>query len=140
VEHRLSEAFALTLRRHADGGVPTNPMGLGWILAPLGTRTVAMHDGRTYGFAGSIVLDPAGRRAGIALANAAGSVNDLALHALEPSIAPHDLEAERRQTERSAVAVDPAALAPLVGVYALEPLFKVNIRVREGRVFAQATG
>jgi len=38
------------------------------------------------------------------------------------------------------VTLPPEALPPLVGRYALNPQFALEVRVREGRLFAQGTG
>jgi hypothetical protein len=67
-------------------------------------------------------------------------VQDLAIHFLEPRVPVRDLRAERRQTEQATVAVPPQAMAELAGSYALQPQFKVTVTVRNGRLFAQATG
>lgn len=135
-EHPLQEAFALTRQRHADGPGPTNPIGLAWLHAPLNGHTVYNHDGGTFGFSSSLWLDPARGRAAAVLANAAVEVKDLALHLLEPSILPKDLSA----TRQPAITLAPEALEPLVGRYRLDARFALDIRMREGRLFAQATG
>ena len=74
------------------------------------------------------------------LANCAVPVNDLALHALDPDVPPRDAAADATQTQRPAAAVPADALAVLTGTYALNPQFKVTVRWRDGRLFAQATG
>lgn len=136
----LAPAFALALQRHADGPGPANPMGLAWVLGTLNGRRIATHDGGTFGFSTSLFLDLERRRAAMVLANAAVPVNDLALHALDASVPPRDVAAEKRQTSRQGVALDPSVLQPLAGTYALQPQFKLTLRVRDGRLFAQATG
>lgn len=140
IDTPLAPAFELTLRRHADGSGPANPMGLGWTLGRLNGRRIANHDGGTYGFSSSLFLDLDQQRASLVLANAFVPVTDLALHLLEPSIAPRDVAAEKRKTQREAVSVPASQLAPLAGVYALNPRFKLTVSPREGRLFAQATG
>ncbi|MBL8329492.1 MAG: beta-lactamase family protein [Rubrivivax sp.] len=140
VDNPLAPAFALTLQRHADAGQPANAMGLGWILGTLNGRRIANHDGGTYGFSSSLFLDPGGRRASVVLANAFVSVTDLALHLLDPAVPPRDVVAEQAQTQRPAAEVAASALAVLAGVYALNPQFKLSVRTREARLFAQATG
>jgi serine-type D-Ala-D-Ala carboxypeptidase/endopeptidase len=128
------------LKERAAGPSPANPIGLAWILAPLNGRRVALHDGGTFGFASTVILDPERRRAAVLLSNAAGSVNDLAIHAVDPSVPPRDVAAEKRQTAREPVVVDAAALAPLAGVYALNPNFKLFLRVQDGKLLVRATG
>jgi serine-type D-Ala-D-Ala carboxypeptidase/endopeptidase len=136
IDHPLREAFALTQREHAAGPSAINPIGLAWLRAPLNGRTVLNHDGGTFGFSASLWLDPANRRAAAVLANAMVEVNDLALHLIEPAVPPKDL----RATQQPAIPVDPQDLAPLAGTYALRPEMAITVRVREGRLFAQATG
>lgn len=136
IDHPLGEAFALAQREHAPGPSATNPIGLAWLRAPLNGRTVLNHDGGTFGFSSSLWLDPANRRASAVLANAMVEVNDLALHLLEPAVPPKDL----RATRQPAIALDATALAPLAGTYALRPDFAITVRVRDGGLFAQASG
>jgi len=140
IETPLAPAFELTLRRHAEGGSESNPMGLGWILGRLNGRRLANHDGGTTGFSSSLFLDLDQRRAGLVMANAFVAVTDLALHLLEPSVPPRQVAAERRQMQREAIRLPASELAPLGGVYALNPRFKLTIRPRDGQLFAQATG
>ena len=132
----LAEAFTLAQARHAEGPSAANPQALAWLRAPLAGRTVLLHDGGTYGFSSSTWLDPERRRGVSLLANAFVEVNDLALHLVEPSIPPKDFAATR-QTE---VAVSPGDLAPLAGRYAVSPSFAIEISVRDGQLWAQATG
>lgn len=135
-DHPLREAFALTQREHAAGPTPGNPIGLAWLRAPLNGRTVLNHDGGTYGFSSSLWLDPERGRATAVLANAMVEVKDMALHLLEPAIPPQDLAA----TRQTAITLSAEQLAPLVGVYALNPQFKLTLSLRGTQLFGQATG
>ena len=139
-DHPLQAAFDLALRPRADGPSSVNRTALGWLSAPLFERQVLNHDGATSGFSTSLFLDPQRRRASLVLANAQVAVSDLALHLLEPRVPLRDIAAERRSSERPAVAVDAEALAALAGRYALNAQFMLDVRQREGRLFAQATG
>ena len=81
-------------------------------------------------------IDPE-RKAGVAvLANASVPVIDIALHVLEPSIPLKNLAAMRA----TAVSVDEKTMAQYVGSYRLQRNFDVTIRLRDGKLFAQATG
>jgi CubicO group peptidase (beta-lactamase class C family) len=144
--HPLEAAVALATRRHAAGPGSAG-MGLGWLIAPVPApvgRTLLNHDGGTFGFSSSLWIDPAARLATAVVANAHVVVNDLALHLLDeraPLRNPAAEAAARREAvSRPALTLDAAALAPLAGVYALTPQFKLTLRVREARLFAQATG
>jgi CubicO group peptidase (beta-lactamase class C family) len=131
----LGEAFRLAQRRHAAGGNEINPMGLGWVRAPLNGRVLINHDGGTAGFAASLWLDPERGRAVALLANAMVEVNDLALHLLDESVPAKDFGLMRQP----AVRLSAEQLAPFVGVYASRPAFKVTVSVRDGELWAQAT-
>ncbi len=136
----LQPAFQLALSLRAVGPAPHNRIGLAWLGAPLGTRELRMHDGGTAGHASSLCLEPAARQAALVLANGAGSVNDLALHLLEPTVPVRDIAAEERALQGAAVELAPEVMAPLAGRYRLNPQFALELRVRDGRLFAQATG
>jgi hypothetical protein len=149
VAHPLEAAVRLATRRHADGAPGRFAMGLGWMLATLPDgRLWLNHDGGTAGFSSSLFVDPAQRAAAGVLANAHVVVNDLAGHLLDPALPPRDPAAEaaaaaaaRQQAQaRASVAVPAAALATLVGRYALTPQFKLEVRARGTQLFAQATG
>ncbi len=113
-----------------------NPTGLAWILAPLNGRTVVNHDGLTGGFAASLWVDLERKSSVAVLSNASVAVLDIGLHLMEPSIPLKNLAAMRA----TAVPVDAKLMAQYVGTYALTPTFSVTIRLRDGKLFAQATG
>ena len=136
IDTPLQAAFALAQKRYGDGMAPMNPQGLGWILAPMNGRTVFNHDGMTGGFASSLWIDPERKAAVAVLANASVAVIDIALHVLEPSIPLKNLAAMRA----TAVSVDEKTMAQYVGSYRLQRNFDVTIRLRDGKLFAQATG
>lgn len=139
-DHPLKAAFALALTPRGDGPSAMNPTALGWLAGPLFERRVFAHDGNTAGYSSSVFLDPASRRAAIVLANAIVGVSDVALHLMDPRVPLRDLAAEKRQTQRPAVAVAADAMAELAGTYALGTAMRIAVRVRDGRLFAQATG
>jgi len=136
-EHPLTDAFrlALTPRRGSAQGV-----ALGWLFGPAFGRRVFNHDGATGGYASALFLDPERRRAALVLANAQVGVTDLALHLQDARAPLRDFSAEKQVLAREAVAVADEAMAVLPGVYALNPQFKVSVRFRAGRLFAQASG
>jgi hypothetical protein len=140
IDTPLAPAFALALQPRADTEQPGTRIGLAWLLGRFQGRPIANHDGGTFGFASSVFLDAEQRRASVVLSNAAIPVTDLALHLLDARAPLRNAAAERRQHQQVAVTVDAATLARLAGVYALNPSFKLTLRQREGRLFAQATG
>ena len=136
IDTPLKAAFVLAQKRYGDGATPINPQGLAWVLAPLNGRTVFSHNGMTGGFAAALWADPERKAAVAVLANASVAVNDIALHLLEPSIPLKDVAAMRA----IAVPVDAKIMAHYVGTYRLGPNFDVTIRLRDNKLFAQATG
>jgi CubicO group peptidase (beta-lactamase class C family) len=136
IDTPLRAAFELAQKRYGDGMSPMNPTGLAWVLAPLNGRTVVNHDGMTGGFAASLWVDPERKSSVAVLSNASAAVLDIGLHLMEPSIPLKNLAAMRA----TAVAVDAKTMAQYVGTYALTPTFSVTIRLRDGKLFAQATG
>lgn len=136
-DHPLKEAFQLALTPRHE---PPRGLALGWLFGPLNGQRVFNHEGATGGYASSHFLDPQRRRAALVLANASVGIGDLALHALEPGVPPRDVAAEAQLRDRAAARVDSAALSALAGVYALNPQFKLTLRVQEGKLLAQASG
>jgi serine-type D-Ala-D-Ala carboxypeptidase/endopeptidase len=139
----LQEAFALATQSHAPGerGIES---GLAWMRQRRGERLIVGHDGGTYGFSTSLLLEPLRQRACLVLANAFVVVNDLSAHGLDGRARLRDVAKEKREREAAAkrepVAVPVAALQVLIGSYALNPQFKLSIRVEGGKLLAQATG
>jgi hypothetical protein len=63
-------------------------------------------------------------------------MNDLALHLIEPSIPLADFS----KTKQPTIALAPDALKPYVGIYVLSPTMDLTVTMRDGKLFAQATG
>jgi serine-type D-Ala-D-Ala carboxypeptidase/endopeptidase len=89
----------------------------------------------TGGFASSLWVDPDRKSAAAVLSNASVPVIDIALHLLEPTIPLKNLDTMRT----TAVPVDAKTMAQYVGTYRLQPNFEVTIRLRDAKLFAQAT-
>lgn len=136
IDSPLKAAFALAQQKYGDGMSAMNPQGLAWILAPLNGRTAFSHDGMTGGFSSSLWVDPDRKSAVAVLSNASNPVTDIALHLLEPAIPLKNLAAMRAV----AVPVDAKTMAQYVGTYRLAPQFDITIRLRDGKLYAQATG
>jgi serine-type D-Ala-D-Ala carboxypeptidase/endopeptidase len=140
-EHPLQPAFALTLQVHSQMGPQAGvQMGLGWLLTEHGQQRVATHDGATHGFTSSLWLNLSEKRGGLVLSNAAVNVTDIALHLMDERRPLRDPAAERSLPSQTAQSVGAAKLAPLAGIYAASPQFKLTVRVREDKLYAQATG
>lgn len=140
-EHPLRQAFALALQPHSALGPAAGVhMGLGCMLMERAGQHVANHDGGTAGFSTSLWLNLTDSRGGLVLANAALPVRDLALHLMDERSPLRDVAAEKRAATEAALSLEPEQLAPLAGVYAATPQFKLTVRTRDGRLYAQATG
>ncbi len=132
----LREAFALALRVHAPGPSEKISQGLAWLGVPVKGGTLLTHDGGTFGFSSSLWLDPSRQRAAAVLSNAAIEVDDLTLHLLDPRVPLRDFKPLRL----TAIAQTAEQLAPLAGVYAFTPEFKLTVSQRDDTLWAQATG
>lgn len=140
-EHPLRQAFALSLQVHSPlGPKPGMQMGLGWMLAERGQRHLATHDGATFGFSSSLWLDLSDQRGGLVLSNAAVRVTDIAMHLMDETRPLRDPAADRSLTRQQAQNVSAEQLALLTGTYAATPEFKLSVRTRDGKLYAQATG
>lgn len=140
-EHPLRQAFALALQQHSPlGPQPALQVGLGWILTERDHRRLAFHDGATLGFTSSLWLNLSDKRGGLVLSNAAVNVTDIALHLMDERHALRDPVAEGRVTGQTAQSLSVEQLVPLVGLYAASPEFKLTVRTRDGKLYAQATG
>jgi serine-type D-Ala-D-Ala carboxypeptidase/endopeptidase len=134
-ETPLRAAFGrmTTLRRPT--GRPATEQLAGWVAVAANGRELLAHDGGTHGFRSSLMVDMAGKRAAVAWVNGPHDVNDLAGHALEPSIPLRTVSAAR-----TAIALDAATLADYVGSYPLVPGFTLAVTREGAQLFVQATG
>lgn len=140
-DHPLRQAFTLALQQHSPlGPSPGLHMGLGWMLSDRGHRRLATHDGATFGFTSSLWLNLSDRRGGLVLSNAAVNMGDIAVHLMDEQRALRDPAADRRVTGQTAQRLSAEQLAPLAGIYAASPAFKLTVRTRDGQLYAQATG
>lgn len=134
-DHPLQPAFALCLQQRTEGEHPLHPFGLAWEMSPMVNRSTQRllfnQDGATAGFSSSLWLEPARRRGAAVLANAFIETRELALTGLDAGIRPDDF---------SRMQLAPDQLAPLVGSYVLDPRYKLELRSRDGRLWAQGTG
>ena len=136
IDTPLKAAFTLAQKRYGEGMGAKNPQGLAWILATINDRAIVNHDGLTGGFASTLWVEPELKAAVAVFSNASRPITDMGLHLLEPSIPLANLAPMRA----TAIPVDAKSLQQWVGTYALSPDFKVTIRTRDGKLFAQATG
>jgi hypothetical protein len=122
-----------TLRRPT--GRPATEQLAGWVAVSANGRELLAHDGGTHGFRSSLMVDVTNRRAAVAWLNGPHDVNDLAGHAVEPSIPMRTVS-----PPRTAVALDAATLAEYAGDYPLVPGFTLTVTREGAQLFVQATG
>ncbi|MEO8192416.1 MAG: serine hydrolase [Gemmatimonadales bacterium] len=120
--------------RH-DADRPGNTIGFGWHIVDLFGTIATWHNGGTGGFRTFIGLDENRHRGVIVLSNTNRTPDDIGFHLLEPKV-PIDKPARQRKE----IALDPAKLDPLIGVFALAPDFQLTITKEGGSLFGQATG
>jgi CubicO group peptidase (beta-lactamase class C family) len=131
----LAAAFALAETPAASGPAPTVRVALAWHVSAREGRTIVWHNGQTGGYAAMMAFNPATGEGAAVLSNASISVDDLALHMIDPSV---PLSAPPK--EHIAVKVDAAGLDRIAGRYELARDFVLTIRRDGDRAFAQATG
>ncbi len=111
-------------------------MAMNWMLAPVGGRTVRIHEGGTGGFSSYVAIDAEKQRGVVVLSdttwNSLGSLGSLGNHLVDASL---PLGKPRRQ-----VAAPAELLAALAGEYRLQGTMKMTLRQRDGKLFVQAEG
>ncbi|MEO5820631.1 MAG: serine hydrolase domain-containing protein, partial [Vicinamibacteraceae bacterium] len=102
----LKAAFArmTTLRRPSRQ--PATQQLAGWVAVLAMGRELLAHDGGTHGFRSSLMVDVANKRAAVAWINGPQDINDVAGHAVEPSIPLRSLSPPRTE-----ITVEPETLA-----------------------------
>jgi len=107
----LAPDMAMTLRVRRPMG--TDAQALGWTVIGKGDDELIVQDGGTFGYASSVVWDPARRVGVVVLSNQIAGVGDIARHLMRPSI---PLE-RPTATKRTEIALDPSLADTYVGRY-----------------------
>jgi D-alanyl-D-alanine-carboxypeptidase/D-alanyl-D-alanine-endopeptidase len=116
-------------------------MGMGWVLASIGDRTVVAHEGGTGGFSAYVAIDKAGGPSGVGRAvvllsdtalHSVGGLSDLGRHLLDPT---HPLNQPRKRARPSAELVQ-----SLTGRFRVEGGPGLALTARAGTLFVQADG
>lgn len=130
----LARAFALSQRNRAlvPGGLA---IGLGWHIAQDGITR--WHDGGTGGYRSWLAVLPDRNLAVVLLANTAAERLTAFGEDMTRVAAGIDVPARPVPTE---IAVDPRALEPYAGSFALTPDFELVVTVEDGRLMVRATG
>lgn len=130
----LDKALTLAITGRAQGPGAINPIGLAFMRVPLNERSLVNHDGGTFGSSSSLFVDPVTKEGVFVVANTSVRLFDIALHLLDRR---YPLPASDFP---KTAAVPAATLARYAGTYKLTDTMNIVIRVRDGKVTAQATG
>ena len=117
--------------------VSTNPpMAMNWMLMPVGSRTLHVHEGGTGGFSSFVAFDNERQRGVVILSdttwNSLGSLGTLGLHLVDESF---PLGKPRRTVNAPA-----ELLKGLVGDYQLEGAMTMKLSLKDGALVVQAQG
>jgi serine-type D-Ala-D-Ala carboxypeptidase/endopeptidase len=133
----LGRAMILAQHVRAPAGSGMS-IGLNWILAPTGGDTVVWHNGGTGGYRTFVGFIPSRKLGVVVLTNSGGAgADDIGMHLLNPAVPLVPKAAAVPQ--RSAIELSPDVLARYVGRYQLAPNFILDISVRDGAMYVQAT-
>jgi D-alanyl-D-alanine-carboxypeptidase/D-alanyl-D-alanine-endopeptidase len=130
----LANAFASATRAREQGPNLINPIGFAFMRAPLAERTLINHDGATAGSSASLVVDPNTKEGVFLVTNTQAKLTELAIHLLDKRTPLPSLDKPKQVT------VPAPTLAQYVGTYKLTEAMSVTIRLRDGKLTAQATG
>lgn len=136
-----ARVVAMARRSHervalSEGSAADPEMGLGWVRAQLGGRTLLLHDGGTGGFSAILIVDPERRRAVVVLADTqlatVGGVAELGLHLLDEQL---PLDGPRLPATPEASLVE-----ALVGRYVIGGQLAVTLEKRGAALWAMVQG
>jgi D-alanyl-D-alanine-carboxypeptidase/D-alanyl-D-alanine-endopeptidase len=128
-------AFAQTDRAAAGAG----RIGLNWFTTRAPGGSIVWHNGGTGGYRTFLGLEPSTRRAVVVMTNTNGAgADDIGMHLLNPALPLVPKPAPMKQ--RIAIDVGADVLATYAGTYQLAPTFAIEVTLKEGALFAQATG
>ncbi|MCA2997890.1 MAG: serine hydrolase [Rhodocyclaceae bacterium] len=130
----LANAFALATKAREQGPNLINPIGFAFMRVPLAERTLINHDGATLGSSASLVVDPNAKEGVFLVANTQAKLTELAIHLLDKRMPLPALDLPKQ------IAVSAQTLAQYAGTYKLTEAMSVTVRLREGKLTAQATG
>ena len=129
--------MALAQRERAPAGARS--IGLNWIITRAGGDTIVWHNGGTGGYRTFTGFVPSRKLGVVVLTNSGGAgADDIGMHILNRDLPLAPAPAVVQQ--RTAIELSPDVLARYVGKYQLAPNFILDITVRDGAMYVQATG
>lgn len=127
---------ALKLTQQEVSTEANNKMAMNWMLAPLDTHKVHLHEGGTGGFSAFTAFDLVTKRGVVILSDTAltsvGGLSSLGNHLLDSR-----MPLGKARTVKQA---DAELLKAIVGVYDVMPGMKMTLTEKDGKLFTQATG
>jgi serine-type D-Ala-D-Ala carboxypeptidase/endopeptidase len=130
----LGEGIRLAIVPRRNTTSPGLRIGLGWHVLVRGDDQVVWHNGQTAGYHSFIGFRPSTGANVLVLSNAAGDIDDLGIHVLDPSVPLRELPAAHQ-----VVSVSADVLGSLVGTYQLAPNFSIEVTLQGDKLFARAT-
>ena len=124
----LTTAFKEAHKEQGDAGSPTMQIGLGWHIRE---HKYIWHNGGTGGSRSFIGFDPVKKRGIVILTNSTTGADDLGFHWLDESVALKEI--------KKPLTLDPNSLKEYVGVYKVNPTFRIAITAKGSDLFLQAT-
>ncbi|HEX6628800.1 MAG TPA: serine hydrolase, partial [Gemmatimonadaceae bacterium] len=133
----LQRAMAFAHEERAPAG--NMAIGLNWLTARAGGRTIVWHNGGTGGYRTFIGFEPSQKTGVVVMTNSAGAgADDVGFHILNPALPLVPKAAPPKA--RTAIDVRPDVLARYVGRYQLAPSFILEVTLKDNLLYAQATG
>ncbi len=130
----LEQAMRTSREPRVDAG-PDMKVGLNWHIRSTDEHKLVWHNGGTGGYRTFVGFDVERGVGVVVLENSVQGPDDIGFHLLDSSIPLREPPREHHEIE-----VPPELLAEYVGVYELAPKFHLNVTLRDGKLFAQATG
>ncbi len=133
----LAAAMQKQLSVRRPTGQPTLQVALGWHIFTRFDHDIIWHNGGTGGYHSFLGYDPRQHLGVVVLSNSANSIDDIALHLLDPRYELAKLQPPREHKE---IKVDPRIFDAYVGQYELQPNVILSITRQGDALLAQATG
>ncbi len=124
----LSAAFQEAHKERSEASSPSMQIGLGWHIRD---HKYVWHNGGTGGFRSFIGFDPVKKRGIVILINSITGADDLGFHWLDESIPLKEI--------KKPMLLEPSVLKEYVGVYEINPTFKIEITSKGSALYLQAT-
>lgn len=136
----LQRAMAVAQRERADAGGSAMRIGLNWLtFHSIDGDTIVWHNGGTGGYRTFIGLQPSRKRGVVVMTNSGGpGADDIGRHLLNATLPLTPPPAPMKQ--RTAIDVAADVLGAYVGVYQLAPTFTIEVTLKDGALYGQATG